>query len=70
MTEQALVPKPDWIAMCLALTASNGVMIADGINDINLRTRPNGPNPLTAEELDLGLPARSLSAFAMHTALR
>ncbi len=27
------------------------VILLEGINDINIRTRPNGPNPLTAEEL-------------------
>jgi lysophospholipase L1-like esterase len=30
------------------------VILLEGINDINLRTRPNGPNPLTAEELIWG----------------
>ena len=27
------------------------VILLEGINDINIRTRPGGPNPLTAEEL-------------------
>jgi lysophospholipase L1-like esterase len=27
------------------------VILLEGINDINIRTRPNGPNPLTPEEL-------------------
>ena len=27
------------------------VILLEGINDINIRTRPNGANPLTAEEL-------------------
>jgi len=27
------------------------VILLEGINDINIRTRPNGPNQLTAEEL-------------------
>ncbi len=27
------------------------VILLEGINDINIRTRPNGTNPLTAEEL-------------------
>ena len=30
------------------------VILLEGINDINLRTRPNGPNPLTPEELIWG----------------
>ena len=30
------------------------VILLEGINDINIRTRPNGPNPLTAEELIWG----------------
>lgn len=30
------------------------VILLEGINDINLRTRPNGSNPLTAEELIWG----------------
>jgi len=30
------------------------VILLEGINDINLRTRPNGPNPITAEELIWG----------------
>jgi lysophospholipase L1-like esterase len=30
------------------------VILLEGINDINLRTRPNGANPLTAEELIWG----------------
>ncbi len=30
------------------------VILLEGINDINIRTRPNGPNPLTAEKLIWG----------------
>jgi lysophospholipase L1-like esterase len=30
------------------------VILLEGINDINIRTRPNGPNPLTADELIWG----------------
>ena len=30
------------------------VILLEGINDINIRTRPDGPNPLTAEELIWG----------------
>jgi lysophospholipase L1-like esterase len=30
------------------------VILLEGINDINIRTRPNGPNPLTPEELIWG----------------
>jgi lysophospholipase L1-like esterase len=30
------------------------VILLEGINDINIRTRPNGANPLTAEELIWG----------------
>jgi lysophospholipase L1-like esterase len=30
------------------------VILLEGINDINIRTRPNGTNPLTADELIWG----------------